>query len=455
MKDVLPPRQVASGGLPPLPLPVHWGWFPLRRAIISMCDGPFGSDMKSIHYSDEGVRLIRLQNIGVGEFRDEDKTYIPESHFRSLPGHDVEPGDLLVAGLGDESHPVGRACVFPHHLARGMVKADCFRLRLAPALLRHDYVALFLSSLVARGLVAAQIRGATRERINLSGIAQIEVPYPPPREQLAIVAYLGRKTVEIEAVLAAKQRMMGLLHEKRQALISRAVTRGLDATVPMRDSTVGWLGQVPAHWRMVPLKQLSRIQTGVTLGKSYTEPTRLYPYLRVANVQDGAFNLGEITEIAVPLAEAARSTLKPGDVLMTEGGDLDKLGRGSVWRGEIDNCLHQNHVFAVRPSRGLLQAEFLAYLTRSSHGREYFTLTGQRTTNLASTNVTKVGAFPIPLPPLPEQQAICRYIDRESSRLDRLIALNRDQIAKLREYRQTLISAAVTGQIDIPQEGRR
>jgi type I restriction enzyme S subunit len=136
---------------------------------------------------------------------------------------------------------------------------------------------------------------------------------------------------------------------------------------------------------------------------------------------------------------------------MTEGGDLDKLGRGSVWRGQIANCLHQNHVFAVRPQSTMLLPEFLAYLTRSSHGREYFTFTGQRTTNLASTNVTKVGAFPVPLPPLREQQAICEHIDREMDRMDRLMTLNRDQIDKLREYRQTLISAAVTGKIDVRQ----
>ena len=237
-------------------------------------------------------------------------------------------------------------------------------------------------------------------------------------------------------------------------MISRAVTRGLDPTVPMKESGIPWLGKVPKHWRMVQLKFITRIQTGITLGKVYLERTAVYPYLRVANVQDGSFHLEEITEIAVPPSDAARCTLRPGDVLLTEGGDLDKLGRGSVWQGQIANCLHQNHVFAVRPKKGNLMPEFLAYLTKSRHGREYFTLTGQKTTNLASTNSSKVGAFPVPLPSFTEQHAICASIDQTAGHIDGLIAKNSEQITKLREYRQTLISAAVTGRIAVPQEVR-
>jgi type I restriction enzyme S subunit len=131
---------------------------------------------------------------------------------------------------------------------------------------------------------------------------------------------------------------------------------------------------------------------------------------------------------------------------MTEGGDLDKLGRGYVWNGEIAGCLHQNHIFAVRCFAHKLKPKFLAYLTASPYGRDYFEATGKRTTNLASTNATKVGAFPIPLPPLPEQERLIEYLDAETARLRKIQACLESQIETLTAYRKSLIHECVTGQ---------
>lgn len=110
---------------------------------------------------------------------------------------------------------------------------------------------------------------------------------------------------------------------------------------------------------------------------------------------------------------------------MTEGGDLDKLGRGTVWQGELDRCLHQNHIFAVRPDAQRLSGRFLAYVTQSLYGRHYFESTGTRTTNLASTNSSKIKSFPLPLPPLDEQCRIADFLDAETARLDQIEGLVR------------------------------
>ena len=221
----------------------------------------------------------------------------------------------------------------------------------------------------------------------------------------------------------------------------------------MKDAGVEWLGDVPKHWNAVPLKYLAYIQSGVTLGKTYDDRDVVSrPYLRVANVQDGFLELSEITYIDLPSSDVSRYELRDGDVLMTEGGDFDKLGRGYVWRNEIAGCLHQNHVFAVRPSQGRLQPDFLALLLTSSHGKNYFTSTSQQTTNLATTNRTKLGDFLLPLPPLVEQDKNHRVhptrIGANSEDGEKLT----NQITKLQEYRQTLISAAVTGKIDVTKE---
>ena len=273
-------------------------------------------------------------------------------------------------------------------------------------------------------------------------------------EQRAIAAFLDRETGRIDALMEKKQRQIELLQEKRAALISHAVTKGLDPTVPMKDSGVEWLGQIPAHWELKRLKFVAKIQTGLTLGKDYKDvPTISRPYLRVANVQDGYLDLNDITEIIIPEGDTKRHELKQGDVLMTEGGDFDKLGRGYVWEGQIDGCLHQNHIFAVRPNHKYLASLYLATLMTSSYGKAYFTSTSQQTTNLATTNITKLKYFLLPLPNIREQCSILDWLGGNISKIDGLIAKIQESLDRLKEYRTALISAAVTGQIDVREAG--
>lgn len=218
----------------------------------------------------------------------------------------------------------------------------------------------------------------------------------------------------------------------------------------LKPSGVEWLGDVPAHWEAKRLKEVSLVQTGITLGKSYGHAILVErPYLRVANVQTGHLDLGKITTVQVPPEEARRSTLERGDVLMTEGGDIDKLGRGCVWQGEIPNCLHQNHVFAVRPRRASLLPGFLVALMGSGHGRNYFQITAKQTTNLASTNSTTLGNFPLRLPRLDEQQDILDWIDENADPLDKVVRDAHREISLLGEYRTRLIADVVTGKLDV------
>jgi type I restriction enzyme, S subunit len=172
----------------------------------------------------------------------------------------------------------------------------------------------------------------------------------------------------------------------------------------------------------VRLGYLAGIQSGITVdgNRNFGSDAVTLPYLRVANVQDGHLDLGTVTEITVPRTTARSSTLKRGDVLMTEGGDLDKLGRGTVWNDEITNCLHQNHVFAVRPDQRRLLPEYLTLVTQTAYARAYFESTGTKTTNLASTSSSKIRDFKIPLPALDEQQRIVDFLDGETARIDAL-----------------------------------
>ena len=134
---------------------------------------------------------------------------------------------------------------------------------------------------------------------------------------------------------------------------------------------------------------------------------------------------------------------------MTEGGDLDKLGRGTVWHGEISPCLHQNHVFSVRPARELLIADYLALYTQSSAARSYFERTGSKTTNLASTSASKVMALPIPFVPISEQRDLASECQNQLAAVDAGVTALISAVSLLQEYKQSLITAAVTGEFDV------
>jgi type I restriction enzyme S subunit len=280
-------------------------------------------------------------------------------------------------------------------------------------------------------------------------LKDVRVLVPAPSYQGLVADFLDRETDRIDALVDAKRRLIDLLAEKRTALITHAVTKGLDPTVPMKDSGIPWIGEIPAHWDVVPLKYHADVQTGVTLGRRFDPQVQLVrrPYLRVANVQAGFTDLDEIADIDVPVSEVGRYELRAGDVLMTEGGDIDKLGRGVVWEGQIDGCLHQNHIFAVRPDRWL-NPHFLSLLLGIGHGRTYFELTAKKTTNLASTNTTNLKAFPIVLPDRSEQEVLVNLLSLRSEQFERAASALTQQFKLLTEYRQAVGTAAVTGQLD-------
>ncbi|MFF0033524.1 restriction endonuclease subunit S [Streptomyces avermitilis] len=195
------------------------------------------------------------------------------------------------------------------------------------------------------------------------------------------------------------------------------------------------------------LKHLAEVQTGVTLSGEGDPSLPEWPYLRVANVQVGFVDLTEVKTLRLAEDAAASSTLKRGDVLMTEGGDIDKLGRGAIWHGEIANALHQNHVFAVRPGARLLP-EFLVYWLDGPVARNYFRLTAKKTTNLAATNKWTLGNLPVACPPVEDQRQIVAYLDEQTAAIDTLIREQQRLIDLLRERQESAIRSVLLRGLD-------
>ncbi|MDZ4289534.1 MAG: restriction endonuclease subunit S [Prosthecobacter sp.] len=182
-------------------------------------------------------------------------------------------------------------------------------------------------------------------------------------------------------------------------------------------------GELPVDWGCVRLDEVATIQTGLSKNSARAGETVNMPYLRVANVQDGHFVLDEMKTIEVPKRAVDRFRVVDGDLVLTEGGDADKLGRGALWRGQIKDCVHQNHLFVVRANASDLDSRFLALLTQSHGGRSYFQSCSKQSTNLASINSTQLRQFPTALPPLPEQRKIADLLTTWNDALEKLDAL--------------------------------
>lgn len=208
-------------------VPKHWNIVPLRRVALDRCDGPFGSGLKSSHYTKDGVRVVRLQNIGHGEFRNSDTAFISHRYYSSLGDHTVLARDLLISGLGDGNHPAGRACVAPDDLGPAMVKADCFRFRLDENSVEPKFAALQLTA-TAAATSAVLSTGATRQRINLRSTSARPIALPPPDEQRDVVKHIDLHVAGVRRGQDIVERQIGLLREFRTRLIADVVTGKLD-----------------------------------------------------------------------------------------------------------------------------------------------------------------------------------------------------------------------------------
>lgn len=421
-------------------VPVHWS-LPPNRALMrrrKVLVGSRHTEYRLLSLTKEGV-IVRDVESGKGKFSADMGT-----------SQEVRTGDLVFCLFDVPETP--RTVGLSRH--DGMI-TSAYTVMECPDGQLAAYLDLFYRAMDDRKLLSPLYSGL-RNTIPPSRFLGTKTPVPPPDEQAAIARILDHADRRIRRYIGAKRRLIALLNEQKQAIIHRAVTRGLDPDVRCKSSSIDWLGDIPEHWNATRLKNVASVQTGITLGKNYGS-VKLddRPYLRVANVQAGRLNLTTIKRLQLPISEIARSTLRYGDVVMTEGGDIDKLGRGCVWRDEVEGCLHQNHVFAVRPNQSRLLPDYLVLILGSRQGRSYFEITAKRTTNLASTNSTTLGSLPLFLPGVAEQQQILDALSLETRSLETPINRAEREIDFLREYRTSLIADVVTGKLDVREAASR
>ena len=299
-----------------------------------------------------------------------------------------------------------------------------------------------------RRIGAASMYGAGgQKRISDEFIRNFRHPVPSLPEQRVIADFLDRETAKIDGLVARKERLIELLQEKRTALITRAVTRGLDPKVPMKDSGIEWLGETPTHWELKPLKRLlRRSDYGISESLRVGGDIRV---LTMAHIQDGEIVLpqdGSISGIDRTMV------LESGDLLFNRTNSRELVGKVGIFRGDHDDWVtFASYLVRLTPHQHV-EPEWLNYLLNSTGVLGMARSMALLSVNQANLNPTKHQQIIVPVPALSEQRSIAAFLSRETAKIDSLIVKIRQAINYLHEFRTAIISSAVTGKIDSREE---
>jgi type I restriction enzyme S subunit len=412
---------------------------PLRRFIRDITDGPFGSSLTSSHYSDEGARVIRLGNIGAARFKDADVAYIPMEYFRELRQHEVNPGDLIIAGLGDANNPVGRACVAPNDLGPAIVKADCFRARLDEDRLSHRFAAWALSSSFVSSQVKTLTRGSTRDRINLDVARGIEVPLPSLLEQRRIADFLDAETSHIDRLLALQTTVLERLDERESAIVDLVI-----------DDLIDRVGTTPFRRFVTAMDQGSSPQCDAVPASDDE-----WGVLKVSCLRPGSFFPDQNKRLPEGVVPDVRNEVREGDVLITRANTPQLVGSTAVVPAVRRKLLLSDKIFRVGLSP-LLDAHYVAWIARGTRVRSFSSASSNGASqSMANIRFEEVKEWPIPHIGLPEQKRVVAELDRSRMQTEALRSRITRQLILLAERRQSLITAAVTGQFDVPSASGR
>lgn len=413
------------------------GWSLSSISDLIGAEGLF-SDGDWIESKDQdvngNVRLIQLADIGDVDFRDKSNRYMTFNRAMEIGCTFVKQGDILVARMPE---PLGRATIFPFN------KKDSYVTVVDIAIIRpgnginNKYLMYLINSPVIRKQIKELQTGTTRKRISRGNLAKVQIPIAPLPEQLRIIERIEELFSEINKCRYQLEMNIKQLSIYRQSLLSW-MFEGKTSKKQTKSSVKKWS----------TLGEISEIAGGVTKGRNFRgAKTIQMPYLRVANVQNGFLDLNEVKTIEILASEKEKYELIYGDILYTEGGDRDKLGRGTIWKNEIKNCIHQNHIFRARLQSKLVDSRYIAYYSQTKAARDYFFKFGKQTTNLASINITVLSGLPIPLYPLKTQQQIVLELEAKLSicnKAEETITNIGQQIDRLK---QSILQSAATGKL--------
>ncbi|MBT7349657.1 restriction endonuclease subunit S [candidate division WWE3 bacterium] len=330
---------------------------------------------------------------------------------------------------------------------KGIMSSAYIRLEGKPAIdIRFAYHSFF--RLYIEYIFNSLGGNGVRSALNGSDLLEVPVQVPSMPEQLIIAKFLDKATSKIDTLISKQTRLIELLKEKRQAVIKTAVTRGLDNSVLMKDSGVEWLGEVPAHWKITPLRHIGRLQNGISKGGDYFGSG--FPFVNYGDIyNNGALPLSVEGLANSSVQDRIMYSVKKGDVFFTRTSEtIDDIGLAATCVRTIVNATFSGFTIRFRQLKRVLIEDFSKYSFRTGDAQAFF----EKQLNLvtrASLGQDILKQLPVLLPPMEEQQRIALYLDDKTAKIDKLESNASAAITLLKEKRNALISSAVTGKIDV------
>jgi len=444
-------------------VPEHWICKPIKYiAKVNGRIGFRGYTIDDLVDEGEGALVLGGANLSkTGRIDLSKKTYLSWVKYHESPEIKVEAGDILFGQRG--------TCGFPI-----IVDYDIEPTTINPSLViikqikqYSRFLCYWLMSDFITSTINNLISSTAVPMLSQEQIGNFFVPLPPLPEQQAIAAFLDRETGRIDALIEKKQRLLELLVEQRTALISATVTGKIDITTEDTEGTekgnkkfrefrafrgypkykpsgVEWLGDVPEHWGVKRAGLAFSIQLGKMLQPdTSTSEDEQFEYLKALHVQWETIQTNDLPVMWASKYELGKYSVKKGDLLVCEGGEV---GRAGILKDDLNNVIIQNSLHRVRSKINL--NTFLMYVLENAASKNWFEILCNKAT-IAHFTGDKFSALRIPLPPLPEQQAIAAFLDCETAKIDALSAKVVTVIERLKEYRTALISSAVTGKINV------
>jgi type I restriction enzyme S subunit len=396
----------------------------------SLIDGPFGSNLKTEHYTPEGVRVIRLQNIGDGRFEDTDKAFISEDRYQMLRRHDAQPADVLIAAMGDI---LPRVCMVPPQLGTAIVKADCFRLR-PNGLVDGKYLAFALQSPQMRAAAAPQIAGVGRPRLNLRKVRNLPIALAPLAEQRRIVAAIEEAFLRIDVGVAGLERARRKLGRMRTAALQAAVLDALECT----------------GGEMTPLADL--LSAPLANGKSVPDgPETGFPVLRLSAVRDGWIDIAYAKKGAWTAEEAARYVIREGDYLVVRGnGSKHLVGRGGMVGSDAE-VAYPDTLIRLRFAEARIVPRYAALIWDSRTVRDQIEGAARTTAGIYKINQKDLAGITVPVPSVEDQVRIQATADDFLYLIAFMERRLDTQLRRSNALRASILSTAFSGEL-VPQD---
>jgi len=425
-------------------VPERWSVAPFKRQIARNDGGVWGDDPDGI--SDTIVLRSTEQTV-------DGRWQLDNPASRELSGADIsgailDEGDLLLTKSSGSSLHIGKTTLVTAEIAEMKCCYSNFmqRIRTKPTFLPKLAWYVLNNQLARQQLDLVSNSTTGLANLNATMVGQLVVIVPPLPEQTAIAEFLDRETGKIDGLVAEQRRLMELLKEKRQAVISHAVTKGLNPHAPMKPSGIEWLGDVPVGWEVCALRHsISAIFNGMSANQIDESDTTV-PVTRIETISYGSIDESRMGYIEATDARRDRK-LQVGDILFSNINSLNMIGNCAYYFGGREIYAGMN-LLVIRAHKQR-HARWLYWLIRSPLFRRVVESLAKPSVNQASIPQSSISGIVICVPPLPEQVAIAKFLDTELAKFDTLTAEAQRAIDLLQERRTALISAAVTGQIDV------